>query len=74
MIKAVHVIDDGLAATAVLHPPQLEILGALAEPEWAAGLARRIGNTAAASELPCPETRGAGTRQARRRTEGEKLH
>ncbi len=40
---AVHVIDEGGAATSALHPLRLEILRELAEPESAAGLARRIG-------------------------------
>lgn len=40
---AVHVINEGRAATAVLHPLRLKILKGLAEPESAAGLARRIG-------------------------------
>jgi DNA-binding transcriptional ArsR family regulator len=40
---AVHVIDDGGAATSVLHPLRLQIVRELAEPESAAGLARRIG-------------------------------
>ena len=43
MPRAVHVIDDGGVATAVLHPLRLEILSELSEPESAAGLARRIG-------------------------------
>ena len=43
MTTAVHVIDRGGAATAALHPLRLEILRGLAEPESAAGLARRIG-------------------------------
>ena len=43
MSKAVHVIDEGGAATSALHPLRLEILSELAEPESAAGLARRIG-------------------------------
>ena len=43
MTTAVHVIDGGGAATAALHPLRLEILKELAEPESAAGLARRIG-------------------------------
>ena len=43
MNKAVHVIDEGGAATSALHPLRLEILSELAEPESAAGLARRIG-------------------------------
>ncbi len=43
MTTAVHVIDKGGAATAALHPLRLEILSELAEPESAAGLARRIG-------------------------------
>ena len=43
MNPAVHVIDEGGAATSALHPLRLEILGELAEPESAAGLARRIG-------------------------------
>ena len=43
MSKAVHVIEEGGAATSALHPLRLEILKELAEPESAAGLARRIG-------------------------------
>ena len=43
MNTAVHVIDGGGAATTALHPLRLEILKELAEPESAAGLARRIG-------------------------------
>ncbi len=43
MDTAIHVIDEGGAATAALHPLRLEILGELAEPDSAAGLARRIG-------------------------------
>ena len=43
MNRAVHVIDEGGAATSALHPLRLEILSELAEPESAAGLARRIG-------------------------------
>lgn len=43
MTTAVYVIDEGPAAMAVLHPLRLEILSELAEPESAAGLARRIG-------------------------------
>ncbi len=43
MNTAVHVIDEGGAATSALHPLRLEILRELAEPESAAGLARRIG-------------------------------
>ena len=43
MTTAVHVIDGGGAATAALHPLRLEILRELAQPESAAGLARRIG-------------------------------
>lgn len=43
MTTAVHVIERGGAATAALHPLRLEILRELAEPESAAGLARRIG-------------------------------
>ena len=43
MNTAVHVIDEGGAATSALHPLRLEILSELAEPESAAGLARRIG-------------------------------
>ncbi len=40
---AVHVIDEGGAATSALHPLRLEILSELTEPESAAGLARRMG-------------------------------
>ena len=43
MSTAVHLINEGGAATAALHPLRLEILKELAEPESAAGLARRIG-------------------------------
>jgi len=43
MSTAVHLINEGGAATAALHPLRLEILRELAEPESAAGLARRIG-------------------------------
>ena len=43
MNTAVHVIDEGGAVTAALHPLRLEILSELAEPDSAAGLARRIG-------------------------------
>ena len=43
MDTAIHVIDEGGAATAALHPLRLEILGELVEPDSAAGLARRIG-------------------------------
>ena len=43
MATAVHVVEKGAAATAALHPLRLEILSELAEPESAAGLARRIG-------------------------------
>lgn len=43
MATAVHVINEGAAATAALHPLRLEILGELVEPDSAAGLARRIG-------------------------------
>ena len=43
MPTAVHVIDEGAAATAALHPLRIEILSELGEPESAAGLARRIG-------------------------------
>ncbi len=43
MSIAVHLINEGEAATAALHPLRLEILRELAEPESAAGLARRIG-------------------------------
>ena len=43
MNPAVYVIDEGGAATSALHPLRLEILRELAEPESAAGLARRIG-------------------------------
>jgi DNA-binding transcriptional ArsR family regulator len=43
MNMAVHVIDEGGPATSALHPLRREILSELAEPESAAGLARRIG-------------------------------
>ena len=43
MDTAIHVIDERGAATAALHPLRLEILSELAEPDSAAGLARRIG-------------------------------
>ena len=43
MTTDVHVIDGGGVATTALHPLRLEILSELAEPESAAGLARRIG-------------------------------
>ena len=43
MNTAVHVIDEGGPATSALHPLRCEILSELAEPESAAGLARRIG-------------------------------
>ena len=43
MNTAVHIINEGGAATAALHPLRLEILSELAEPDSAAGLARRIG-------------------------------
>ncbi len=43
MNTAVHVIYEGEAVTAALHPLRLQILGELAEPDSAAGLARRIG-------------------------------
>ena len=43
MDTAIHVIDERGAATAALHPLRLEILRELAEPDSAAGLARRIG-------------------------------
>jgi len=43
MNRAVHVIEEGGAATAALHPLRIEILAELAEPDSAAGLARRIG-------------------------------
>ncbi len=43
MSTDVHLINEGGAATAALHPLRLEILRELAEPESAAGLARRIG-------------------------------
>ena len=43
MNTAVHVIDEGGPATSALHPLRREILSELAEPESAAGLARRIG-------------------------------
>lgn len=40
---AVHVIEEGGAAATALHPLRLEILSKLAEPDSAAGLARRVG-------------------------------
>lgn len=40
---AVHVIDDPAGAAAMLQPLRLEILSELAEPDSAAGLARRLG-------------------------------
>ena len=40
---AVHVIDQPAPATVALHPLRLRILAELAEPDSAAGLARRIG-------------------------------
>ena len=40
---AVHVIEDADRAATVLHPLRLRILAELAEPESAAGLARRLG-------------------------------
>ena len=43
MNTAVHVIGEGGPATSALHPLRREILSELAEPESAAGLARRIG-------------------------------
>jgi hypothetical protein len=43
MNKAVHIIDEGGAATSALHPLRLQILSELTEPESAAGLARRMG-------------------------------
>ena len=43
LIPAVHIIEEGRAARAALHPLRLEILSELFEPESAAGLARRIG-------------------------------
>ena len=43
MNTAVHVIDEGGPATSALHPLRREILSELAQPESAAGLARRIG-------------------------------
>lgn len=39
---AVHVIEDGEQAASALHPLRLRILGELAEPDSAAGLARRL--------------------------------
>ncbi len=45
MNTAVHVIEEYGAVTAALHPLRLEILHELAEPDSAAGLARRIGMT-----------------------------
>jgi DNA-binding transcriptional ArsR family regulator len=42
MTTAVHIIVEGGAATAALHPLRREILGELAEPDSAAGLARRM--------------------------------
>ena len=43
MNTAVHVINEGGPATSALHPLRREILSELAEPDSAAGLARRIG-------------------------------
>jgi len=43
MNKAVHIIDEGGAATSALHPLRLQILSELTEPESAASLARRMG-------------------------------
>jgi len=43
MNRAVHVIEEGGPATAALHPLRIEILAELADPDSAAGLARRIG-------------------------------
>ena len=43
MSTAVHVIHEYGAVMAALHPLRLEILRELAEPDSAAGLARRIG-------------------------------
>ena len=43
MNRAVHVIEEGGPATAALHPLRIEILSELAEPDSAAGLARRMG-------------------------------
>ena len=40
---AVHVIEDGDRAVSALHPLRLKILEELAEPDSAAGLARRLG-------------------------------
>ncbi len=40
---AVHVIEDGDRAASALHPLRLKILAELAEPDSAAGLARRLG-------------------------------
>ena len=42
MTTAVHIIDEGGAATAALHPLRLEILRELGDPDSAAGLARRM--------------------------------
>lgn len=42
MRHAVHVIEDPARAAAALHPLRLRILSELAEPDSAAGLARRI--------------------------------
>lgn len=43
LTEPVDVVSDGSAASAMLHPTRLRILGALAEPDSAAGLARRLG-------------------------------
>lgn len=42
-LGAVHVIEDGDRAASALHPLRLKILTELAEPDSAAGLARRLG-------------------------------
>ena len=68
MTTAVHVIDGGGAATAALHPLRLEILRELAEPESAAGLARRIGMPRQQVNYHIRQTRGARTRQTHQRT------
>ena len=40
---AVHVVEDAAPAAALLHPMRLRLLAELAEPDSAAGLARRLG-------------------------------
>jgi DNA-binding transcriptional ArsR family regulator len=42
MAAAVHIIDDPARAAGMLHPLRLRILRELAEPDSAAGLARRL--------------------------------